>query len=55
MLRVEQFKEPDHEIVRIDGKLSDEEATKVIKDVMNKLASGFGGKKILLQVDPVSS
>ena len=52
-LRNEQFKEPNHEIVKIDGKLSDEEATKIIRGVMNKLSGGFCGKKILLQVDPV--
>jgi len=48
-----QLKEPSHEIVKIDGKLSDEEATKIVRGVMNRLSSGFGGKKILLQVDPV--
>lgn len=54
-LKVEQFKEPNHEIVKIDGKLSDGEATKIIRELMNRLASGSGGKKILLQVDPVQS
>jgi len=54
-LRIEQFKEPSHEIVTIDGKLSDEEATELVRGVMNKVASGTGGKKILLQVDPVQS
>ena len=49
-----QFREPNHEIVKIDGKLSDEEAA-VMRDVMNKVANGSGGKKILLQVDPVQS
>jgi hypothetical protein len=52
-LRIEQFKEPNHEIVKIDGRLSDEEATKIVRGAMNKLSGGFGGKKILLQVDPV--
>ena len=54
-LRIGQFKEPSHEIVKIDGKVSDEEATKIVRGVMNRLSSGFGGKKILLQVDPVQS
>ena len=52
VLRTEQFKEPNHEIVKIPGNLSDEEATRVIRDVMNKAANGSGGKKLLLQVDP---
>jgi len=52
-LSIEQFKEPNHEIVKIDGKLSDEEATEIVRGVMNKLSSGSCGKKILLQVDPV--
>ena len=54
-LRIKQFKEPNHEIVKIDGKLSDEDATKIVRGAMNKLASGSCGKKILLQVDPVPS
>jgi len=54
-LRIEQFKEPDHEIVTIDGKISDEEATELVREVMNTVVSGTGGKKILLQVDPVQS
>lgn len=54
-LRIKQFKEPNHEIVKIDGKLSDEEATKIVRGVMNKVTSGSSGKKILLQVDPVWS
>jgi NADPH:quinone reductase-like Zn-dependent oxidoreductase len=52
-LRIEQFKEPNHEIVKIDGRVSDEGATKIVRGVMGKLSGGFGGKKILLQVDPV--
>jgi trans-2-enoyl-CoA reductase len=52
-LRIEQFKEPNHEIVKIDGKISDEEATKIVRGAVHRLASGSGGKKILLQVDPV--
>lgn len=55
MLRVKQFKEPMHEIVKLDGKLSDEEATKIVRGVMDRVATGSGGKKILLQVDPVQS
>jgi len=51
-LRVEQFKEPVHEIVKIGGKLSDEEATEVVREVMSKVAGGSGGKKVLLQLDP---
>jgi len=50
-----EFKEPNHAIVKIDGKLSDEEATKIVREVVNRLASGSGGKKVLLQVDPVQS
>jgi hypothetical protein len=53
--RTEQVKEPNHEIVKIDGKLSDEEATSIVRGAMNRLASGSCGKKILLQVDPVQS
>lgn len=52
-LKIEQFKEPSHEIVKIDGKLSDEEATEIVRGVMDKLSGGSCGKKILLQVDPV--
>jgi len=51
-LRIEQFKEPNHEIVKIDGKLNDEEATEIVRGVMNKISGGSCGK-ILLQVDPV--
>jgi len=54
-LKIEQFREPNHEIVKIDGKLSDGEATNIIREVVDKLTSGSGGKKILLQVDPVQS
>ncbi|KAF9649848.1 NAD(P)-binding protein [Thelephora ganbajun] len=50
-----KFKEPIHEIVKIDGTLSDEEATEIVRGVMNRVASGSGGKKVLLQVDPVLS
>ena len=53
--KIEQLKEPKHEIVRIGGNLSDEEATEVVREVMNKLIGGSGGKKILFQVDPVQS
>ena len=52
-LKVEQFREPNHEIIRIGGNLSDEEATKIVRELMDRLAGGSGGKKILLQVDPV--
>ena len=44
-----------HEIVKLDGKLSDEEATKIVRGVMDRVATGSGGKKILLQVDPAQS
>jgi len=54
-LRIEQFREPSHEIVKIDGKLSDEEATEIIRGVVNRLSGGSGGKKVLLQADPVRS
>jgi trans-2-enoyl-CoA reductase len=54
-LRIEQFKEPNHEIVKIDGKISDEEATRIVRGAMNRLAKGSGGKKILLQVYSVQS
>lgn len=53
--KIDQFKEPNHKIVKIDGKFSDEEATKIVREVMNQLTSGLGGKKILLQVDPVQA
>jgi len=42
-------------MVKIDGKLSDEEATEIIRGVVNRLSGGSGGKKVLLQVDPVRS
>jgi len=54
-LKIEQFREPKHEIINIGGTLSDEEATKIVREVMNELTSGSGGKKVLLQVDPVQS
>lgn len=50
-----KFKEPSHEIVKVGGNLSDEEATKIVRDVMNKVVNGSGGKKVLLQVDPAQS
>jgi len=55
VLITEQFREPNHEIIKIDGGINDEEATKIVRGVMDKLTSGYGGKKILLQFDPVQS
>lgn len=46
-----QFKEPLHEIVTISARGSDEAATLKVRDVITKLSSGHGGKKILLKLD----
>ena len=46
-----QFKEPAHEIVKIEGALSDEEATRKVKEVFERVDKGTGGTKIILEVE----
>ncbi|KII87523.1 hypothetical protein PLICRDRAFT_112875 [Plicaturopsis crispa FD-325 SS-3] len=49
-----QLREPEHEIVVIEGSLSDEEATTRIRSTIAKMTDGRQGKKVLLKVeDPV--
>jgi hypothetical protein len=46
-----QFREPVHEIVKIEGTLSDEEATRKVREVCERVNKGTGGTKILLEVE----
>jgi len=45
------LKEPEHEIVKIASSISDEAATKEIRDVMARIANGKYGKKVLLHLE----
>jgi NADPH:quinone reductase-like Zn-dependent oxidoreductase len=46
-----QFKEPVHEIVKIEGTLSDEEATRKVQEIFERVNKGTGGTKIILEVE----
>lgn len=46
-----QFEEPAHEIVKIEGTLSDEEATLKVRETLERVDKGTGGKTILLEVE----
>jgi len=46
-----KFREPTHEIVRIEGTLSDEEATVKVREIFARVNRGTGGTKIILQVE----
>ncbi|KAG9223786.1 hypothetical protein CCMSSC00406_0004873 [Pleurotus cornucopiae] len=50
-----QLSPPEHEIVTIAGRESDEVATQKVRDIMSKLAAGRFGKKVLLRMEEVSS
>jgi len=51
-----KLKEPEHEIVTLEGALSDEEAGKKVREVVKRIAEGRYGKKILLRIeDPVDA
>jgi len=46
-----QFQEPVHEIVKIEGTLSDEEATLKVREIFERVNKGTGGTKIILDVE----
>ncbi|KAF9793278.1 NAD(P)-binding protein [Thelephora terrestris] len=46
-----KFKEPVHEIVKIEGTLSDEEATGKVQEIFERVNKGTGGTKIILEVE----
>jgi len=46
-----KFREPVHEIVKVEGTLSDEEATLKVREIFERVNRGTGGTKILLEVD----
>lgn len=46
-----KFREPLHEIVRIEGTLSDEEATRKVREIFKRADQGTGGAKIILQIE----
>lgn len=40
-----------HEIVKIEGTLSDEEATRRVREIFERVEKGTGGRKIILEVE----
>ncbi|KAF9653823.1 trans-2-enoyl-CoA reductase [Thelephora ganbajun] len=46
-----KFKESVHEIVKIEGTLSDEEATLKVREIFGRVNKGTGGTKIILEVE----
>lgn len=46
-----QFKEPVHEIVKVEGTLSDEEATRKVREIFERVKGGTGGTKIILEIE----
>ncbi|KAH8832606.1 hypothetical protein DL96DRAFT_1667202 [Flagelloscypha sp. PMI_526] len=50
-IRVGQLKEPEHEVVVVQKKLSDEEAVRILRDVLDKLGKGKYGKKVMLRIE----
>ncbi|KAF7294454.1 PKS-ER domain-containing protein [Mycena kentingensis (nom. inval.)] len=46
-----QLKEPEHEILTISARDSDEAAGQKVRDIMNKLSAGQYGKKVLLKIE----
>ena len=40
-----------HEIVKIEGTLSDEEATAKVREVFERVNRGTGGTKVILEVE----
>ena len=45
------MREPEYEIVTIPAGESDEQATERVRGIMEKLAKGQHGKKILLSIE----
>lgn len=43
--------EPKHEIVTLKKEYGDEEVTRIIREVMQKMADGKYGKKVLLRIE----
>jgi len=50
-----QFREPVHEIVKIEGALSDEKATLKLREIFERVNKGTGGTKIVLEVETPQS
>ncbi|CCM01795.1 uncharacterized protein FIBRA_03862 [Fibroporia radiculosa] len=46
-----QLQEPDHKIVTIEGRLSDEEAGDKVRSILREITDGILGKKVILQVE----
>lgn len=46
-----QFQEPVYEIVKIEGTLSDEEATSKLREIFERVDKGTGGTKLILEVE----
>jgi hypothetical protein len=40
-----------HEIVKVEGTLSDDEATLKVRETFERVGKGTGGTKIILQVE----
>ncbi|KDQ61661.1 hypothetical protein JAAARDRAFT_31128 [Jaapia argillacea MUCL 33604] len=55
LIGLRKLREPEHEIVRIGGGLSDGEATQLVQGVMDRIEKGHYGKKILFKFDTVDS
>ncbi|KAF9812627.1 hypothetical protein IEO21_06098 [Rhodonia placenta] len=51
-----KLKEPEHEIVTLEGSLTDEQAGARVREVARKIGEGKYGKKVLLRIeDPVTN
>jgi len=46
-----KLREPEHEIVTLSARESDEEASRKVRDVIKKMTEGHYGKKVLLRVE----
>lgn len=46
-----QLKEPAHEIVTLEGRLSDEEVGRKVRDVIARIGEGKYGRKVLLRIE----
>jgi hypothetical protein len=40
-----------HEIVKIEGTLGDEEATRKVREIFERVNKGTGGTKVILEVE----
>lgn len=47
----EQLDTPEHEIVQISGRETDEEATEKVKKTLQAMSEGRYGKKVLLKIE----